>query len=1113
MNIIRAKIDKFIRKYYINKILSGIIILFGISVVLILVSVFIEYFTWLNSTWRAVLFWTTISIASAIFIFLVLVPILKLFRLGKIISYPEAAKIIGKFFPEIRDKLLNYLQLEEMQESSSENYDLIVSSIRQKTESLKPLNFSGAITFKSAKKYLLYFLPPALILLLILLIKPVIIKTSTERIVNYKKEFVKPQAYYIKLLNQHLSAIENEDFTVSFAVSGDESPNYMKIVFNSGSQNTFMTKVNDSTYNYTFKRVQKDITFFASSDRYNSSTFTLKVMPKPVLLGFKLTVDFPDYTRKENETTDNTGIINVLYGSRGFWQFFAKDTDGIIIFSDDSCDTITTKNANNAFGYTSRFRKNENINVVSFNSHLLNNDTLKYEIRITDDLSPDIQVVEQQDSLSYKNLYFAGTISDDFGFSSLSFNYRIFQSSIPSGDFKSVDIPFDKSASLQKFYWGLNIDDIDMQPGDAVEFFFEVCDNDTEKGFKCNSSDKNTFNRKTVEEINEESAKTRDEFKKDIQTNLNELDNIKNDIDEFLLSLKEKENLTFQDKEKLQNLLEKQQSLQNSLEKQIESMSLDQNTQNEINPFNENILKKQEQIQEMFNRIMDEDMKKLISDLQKMLEDFNKDNLDQQMREYKMSSEDIEKELDQTLDLFKRLEFEQEFNKAIGDLDSLSKELKKLAEETSKTGKDSLNNLADKQKKIADKFDKLKENFDKLNDLNQSLKDKQDIDFNDMLQEDISKDLESAKDNLNKKDKKGAEKDQKSGAENMDKLSESLQMQIDLNFGEQQEEDIENIRRLLENVIQLSFKEEMISNKVKTVKIADPQYVNLILEQNEANGQIKLVEDSLAAIASRNFSVSMIIFDELKNLKSYSSESTKNLSDRNINNAAINLQRTMQSLNQLALLLSESIDKMEEEDSGMCSSSCPNGKKKKAGKSGKPSLSTIKQLQQQLNDQMKQMQKDMKEGSSSMPFGKKPSESFARLAAEQEAIRHALEEMQKDLRSEGGALDGSLQEAIKGMEMTETDLINKRLSEAMIKRQNEIMTRLLNSEKAERERGKDEKRESKTAKQFSKPSPEEFFNKDKTAEGFDNVLKTIPPDMNEYYRKKVEQYRYDLEND
>ena len=80
------------------------------------------------------------------------------------------------------------------------------------------------------------------------------------------------------------------------------------------------------------------------------------------------------------------------------------------------------------------------------------------------------------------------------------------------------------------------------------------------------------------------------------------------------------------------------------------------------------------------------------------------------------------------------------------------------------------------------------------------------------------------------------------------------------------------------------------------------------------------------------------------------------------------------------------------------------------------------------------------------------------------------------------------------------------ISEQTLKRQAEIETRLLESEKAERERDKDEQRKSEEAKNAFHRNPAEFdeYNRLKLKEM--ELLKTVPPALNSYYKQKVNDY-------
>ena len=73
-------------------------------------------------------------------------------------------------------------------------------------------------------------------------------------------------------------------------------------------------------------------------------------------------------------------------------------------------------------------------------------------------------------------------------------------------------------------------------------------------------------------------------------------------------------------------------------------------------------------------------------------------------------------------------------------------------------------------------------------------------------------------------------------------------------------------------------------------------------------------------------------------------------------------------------------------------------------------------------------------------------------------------------------------------------------------RQEEILTRLLESEKAERERDQDEKRESKESniENFSNLNLFNEYNRLKMKET--ELLKTVPPSLNTFYKNKVTDY-------
>ena len=92
------------------------------------------------------------------------------------------------------------------------------------------------------------------------------------------------------------------------------------------------------------------------------------------------------------------------------------------------------------------------------------------------------------------------------------------------------------------------------------------------------------------------------------------------------------------------------------------------------------------------------------------------------------------------------------------------------------------------------------------------------------------------------------------------------------------------------------------------------------------------------------------------------------------------------------------------------------------------------------------------------------------------------------------------------MDKIETELVNKRFSNELLKRQEEILTRLLEHEKAERERGLDEQRQSKTAQDIERPMPASLQQYLKKREAEIELYKTVSPALKPYYKTLTEEY-------
>lgn len=102
------------------------------------------------------------------------------------------------------------------------------------------------------------------------------------------------------------------------------------------------------------------------------------------------------------------------------------------------------------------------------------------------------------------------------------------------------------------------------------------------------------------------------------------------------------------------------------------------------------------------------------------------------------------------------------------------------------------------------------------------------------------------------------------------------------------------------------------------------------------------------------------------------------------------------------------------------------------------------------------------------------SQQLAEMAQKQAAIRDAIQKMAEQMgggNTEEGKLAKQLQQLADQMDKTEEDIVNKQLTTETLKRQQEILTRLLEAEESDRKRKMDNERKSNTANEITRPLP------------------------------------------
>ena len=239
--VLIEKTERFVRKYYINRLIQGVLIGAALWIVFYLLVNTLEYFSWFSSNIRFVLFLLLLVGSFGVLVVYFVIPLVNLFRFRKKMSLEQAALMIGRFFPEVQDKLLNTFQLSN--EVSDTHNALLSATIEQRTQQLSPIKFSDAIDLKSNLRYLYLFLALLLALLLLMLFLPKFAIQPTQRIIKYGQEFEKPLPFSVALSNEFVETVQGADVPFSIHVEGNRIPDVFYVKSNILSAESFIGTV------------------------------------------------------------------------------------------------------------------------------------------------------------------------------------------------------------------------------------------------------------------------------------------------------------------------------------------------------------------------------------------------------------------------------------------------------------------------------------------------------------------------------------------------------------------------------------------------------------------------------------------------------------------------------------------------------------------------------------------------------------------------------------------------------------------------------------------------------------------------------------------------------
>jgi hypothetical protein len=1046
--IIYNKLENFIRKFYINELIKGSILFLGIGLLYFIATLLLEHFLWFSTSGRTILFIFFITVELFLLFRFILFPIFKLVKFQKGINYVDASQIIGAHFTDVKDKLLNFLQLAEQDNTS----ELLLASIDQKSSSLQPIPFTNAINYTTNKKFLPYLIAPVLLLFLFIFSGNLnILSNSLDRVVHFTQKYEAPAPFHFVVLNDSLDVKQNQKFILHVATNGSISPENISIVINETSY--FLEQVKPGLFEYTFDIVTKNLVFSLHANSVSSKDYVLNVVDVPTIQSFKMFLNFPKYLNRKQEVVSGLGNAIVPEGTIVNWQIASETTDGINFIANKN--TIPFNKTEALFSLSKKIVSNLDYSVVTSNSSIKNYEKLEYQIAVTKDQFPIISAQFAPDSLHLNSKIIVGQVADDFGLTKLQVVYY------PKGNTaqsNKVVLPL-KNGIVDQFIYSFP-NGLTLEDGFEYEYYFEVFDNDAVNGSKSSKSSVFSHYQLTISEKEDKLLKEQNENINSLEKSLHNQDKQFSELDKLEKINKEKKNLDFKDQKKIDQFIERQKKQEQMMKEFSKNLSENLEEFKSDDKQKEELIRRLEETQKQAEK-----NENLLKELEELSEKLKKDELFEKADKLKNESKNQAKNLEQLVELTKRFYVEKK-------AEQIADKLKDLAKKEDKLSEDKENNSVEKQAEINKEFESLTKELEELNKQNEELKNPLEIPDTKPDEKSIEEDLNKAKDKLENKNADGAKPKQKSAAKKMEEMSQSMSASMAGGEMEQMEEDAKALRQILDNLLTFSFDEEKLLNATTSTSLNSLQFNGVLKKQQELKNQFKHIDDSLFAVALRNPNISEIILNEVSTIHYNLDNSLIMLAENNINKGSSHQRYAFSSANKLADFLSNVQNDMQMQMSGQ-----GKGKPKKGQGSGMQLPDIIKK-QEGLGEKMKEgMKPGDKEGKGKKPGekGKEGSDGkgsgegengsdgdagkVLQILKEQQQLREAL---QNELNKHG--LSGIGQNAMDKMKEIEKQLINKGFKNETLQKMLNLQHELLKLEKAIQLQGEDTKRKSTSNK-------------------------------------------------
>ncbi|MBI5473597.1 MAG: hypothetical protein HY961_14755 [Ignavibacteriae bacterium] len=1079
------------------------------------VALLAEVFFFLPSPARAIVFLTFATIALVLLAWFVVRPLLKYFGVLRTESDAATATKVGGHFPAINDHLVNILQLNNEKHARLYSPELIDASFEDVRKEIEPVDFSSAVSFESSKNAGKILGVVVGVIALMVLVFPSSLIGSAERLWHYDKTFAPPQPFRLIVEPGNKEVVKGTSVPILVRVEGQPQKQITLASKPEGQiefERTTLTPDSNGLFSYTTPALKSSLSYQALSGEVSTDMYELRVIDRPIVKMLRLTLTFPSYAKLPSRLLDdNVGDVTALRGTRIAFSLEANKplAEAKLIFTDpqsttgakrEGASTTLAVNDNSASGAISLMKELTYHIKLNDNENVSNAEPIEYSLKIVPDAYPTAQILfpgANIDIAENSKLNMLYKIKDDFGFSSLRLAYKLMQSRYeqPWAEYRTVNVPIHYAIQTEgeiAHLWSLS--ELNLVPEDVISYYIEVFDNDNVSGPKSGKSEVYTLRLPSLEEVFADVDKGHELSLDAMKESLKQAEEAKKELEELQQEMKKnQQKMDWQQQKKAEEMLKKYEQVQKKMEEVNKTIDEMVKKMEKNDALSQETLEKYQELQHLMEEMNSPEFADAMKRMQQSMQQMNPEMMKQALQNFQFSEENFRKSIERTMNLLKRIQIEQKVDEAMKRTEEMMKkqeDLQKQTEQTNPSDKKTLDELAQQQKDLKEQLEQLQKELAELQKKMEEFPTEMPLSemqkAQDQLeQSQLDEQMEQIAQQMQQQQMSEAMKNQKSAMQKMGQFMQQMKQMQKAMKENQQRQIVNEMRRALQDMLNLSKRQEELKNQSQRMEQNSPQFRENAQQQMEILRDLANITNGLSKLSQKTFAISPEMGKSIGDAMRQMNQAMQSLDQRNGSQAGAQQQGAMGSLNEAASQLQNSMQGMMQGGQGM----------------GMGMAGFMQRLQQ-----MSGQQQGINQGTQNLG-GMTPQQQaeMGRLAAEQGMVRKSLEQLAREAAQSGemSKMLGDLNRVAQEMREVQTDLAQGNVNPETLKKQERILSRLLDSQRSARERDFEKKRKAESGTNVARKSPGEIDLR--TQEGKNRLRQDLQRAIEEGYAKDYQE--------